>query len=474
MAGTLTLRCSLPLKQDMMISKVQTFLEQEQLLQTGQWVILALSGGADSVALLSVCKELQDEYDLHLLAAHVNHGIRGEEADQDEAFCQSFCRQLNVDLRVLHADIPALAKQTGVSEETCGRKVRYQFFQDLAEELMATGVPKQQIRIATAHTAQDAVETMLFHLARGTGLTGLCGIPAARGNIIRPLLTCTRADIEAYLQERHLPHREDSTNQDISYARNRIRHQVLPALEACNDGALRNILRCMELLQQDEAYLEEQADLLRTYAKVEGKEAYYADRLSAAHPAVLNRVLASVLTEVCGQNLTAGHIAQAATLLTTGGQMQIPTGAYVRVRDNEFCVLRQLPDTHPVSDFAVTGAEEVTLPVGTFRYRVFPNPDRGLRPNAAAPGYACRLDFDKIGPFTLRNRRPGDRFTPAFRNVTKSLKSLFNEAGIPPKDRSGILLMESGGEIVWIQGFGPSESARVRTETETIMEIILN
>ena len=457
-----------------MISKVQAFLQQEQLLQAGQWVILALSGGADSVALLSVCKELQDEYNLHLLAAHVNHGIRGEEADQDEAFCQTLCKQLNVELRVLHADVPALARQAGVSEETCGRKVRYQFFQDLAKELAANGVPAQQIRIATAHTAQDAVETMLFHLARGTGLTGLCGIPAVRGNIIRPLLTCTRADIEAYLQERQLPHKEDSTNQDVSYARNRIRHQVLPALEACNDGALRNILRCMELLQQDEAYLEEQAEILRAYAKVEGKEAYYADRLSTAHPAILNRVLASVLTEVCGQDLTAGHIAKAAALLTTGGQTQIPTGAYVRVRDNEFCVLRQLPDTHSVSDFAVTGAEEVVLPIGTFRYRVFPNPDRGLRPNTAAPGYACRLDFDKIGPFTLRNRRPGDRFTPAFRKVTKSLKSLFNESGIPPEDRSGILLMESAGEIVWMQGFGPSESARVRTETETIMEIILN
>ncbi len=474
MAGMPTLRYFLPLKQDMMISKVQTFLEQEQLLQPGQWVILALSGGADSVALLSVCKALQKEYDLHLLAAHVNHGIRGKEADQDEAFCQSLCNQLQVELRILHADVPTLAKQTGVSEETCGRKVRYQFFQDLAEELIADGVPTQQIKIATAHTAQDAVETMLFHLARGTGLTGLCGIPAARGRIIRPLLTCTRADIEAYLQEQQLPHREDSTNQDLLYARNRIRHQVLPALEACNDGALRNMLRCMELLQQDEAYLEEQAKLLRSYAKVAGKEAYYADRLSAAHPAVLNRVLASVLTEICGQDLTAGHITTAATLLTTGGQMQIPTGAYVRVRDNEFCVLRQLPDTHPVSDFAVTGAKEVALPIGTFRYRVFPNPDRGLRPNAAAPSYACRLDFDKIGPFTLRNRRPGDRFSPAFRKVSKSLKSLFNEAEIPPEDRSGILLMESEGELVWIQGFGPSESARVRTETETIMEIILN
>ena len=129
----------------MMISKVQAFLQQEQLLQAGQWVILALSGGADSVALLSVCKELQDEYNLHLLAAHVNHGIRGEEADQDEAFCQTLCKQLNVELRVLHADVPALARQAGVSEETCGRKVRYQFFQDLAKELAANGVPAQQI-----------------------------------------------------------------------------------------------------------------------------------------------------------------------------------------------------------------------------------------------------------------------------------------------------------------------------------------
>lgn len=456
----------------MMISKVKDQIYQYHMLEQGQWVIIGLSGGADSVALLSVLTELQEAYGLHLLAAHVNHGIRGKEAERDMQFCKELCSSLQVELRTLCADVPGMAKQSGDSEETCGRKVRYAFFQKIEEDLCRHGIAKESIKIATAHTAQDQAETFLFHLARGAGLSGLCGIPAVRGNVIRPLLSCTREEIERYLKERDLPHCEDSSNSDLSYTRNRIRHKVLPELETCCPGALSNIFRCILLLEQDEAFLTEQAEKLRQEARIGETDTYDAACLLQAPPAVSSRVLATLMKEICGQDVTEGHIEKAAWLLESGGKMQIPTGAYLQVQENKLWLSKALPQQKDSPDFSFPGAAQVTLPFGTFQYRVLQNPEYGTLPDRTNPAFAYRLDFDKIEqPFTLRNRRPGDRFSPAFRKVSKTLKALFNEAKVPPEERNDRVLLISDGKIAWIEGFGPSEKVRVRPETGQIMEI---
>lgn len=444
------------------------------MLQKGQTVIVALSGGADSVALLSVLHNLQKEYDLHLVAAHVNHGIRGAEADRDEAFCKNLCKSLGVELRVLHEDVPALAKAQGISEETCGRQVRYRFLEGLLQEEREKQGATGRIRIATAHTAQDAVETFLFHLARGTGLSGLTGIPAVRGNIIRPLICCSRQEIESYLSEEGLSHVEDSSNENLAYARNRIRKEVLPQLEAVNPGAFQNLLRCMDLLSADEDYLSRQASLLLAEAKLDDGS-YRADKLADAHPAVVNRAVAKLLAESVPQDVEAKHIAAVVELLSTGGQMQIPTGVYVRVRNQQVAVLRQLPEEETPPVFAVKGAPEVDLPVGTFLYRVYDNPAPGVRPDSQNPSYANRLDFDKVGgDFLLRSRREGDRFAPAFRHLSKSVKALLTEAKLSKEQRNALVLLETDGKLAWISGIGPAEDYRVTEDTRQIMELILN
>lgn len=457
----------------MMISKVRNTVERYGMLEKGQTILVALSGGADSVALLSVLHNLQEEYQLHLVAAHVNHGIRGQEADRDEAFCKELCQSFGVPLRVHHADVPTLAKEWGISEETCGRKVRYGFFSDLLTELEQTASLQGKVRIATAHTAQDAVETFLFHLARGTGLSGLVGIPAVRGNLIRPLIDCTRQDIEAYLLKEGLSHVDDSSNENLAYTRNRIRKEMLPQLEAVNPGAFQNVLRCMELLATDETYLSEQAEAHLTAAKQEDGT-YQADILANAHPAIVNRAVAKLLAEYVPQDVEAKHIAAVAELLSTGGQVQIPTGLYVRVRNNKVAVLRHLPEEKSLPVFAVKGAEEVLLPVGTFSYRVYKNPAVGSRPDSQSPTYADLLDYDKVGShFVLRSRREGDRFSPAFRKLSKSLKALLTEAGLSFEERAALVLLEQNGQIAWCSAFGPAEEYRVTEETKHIMEITI-
>ena len=211
-------------------------------------MLVALSGGADSVALLRALQALSHD----VCAAHVNHGIRGAEAERDETFCRELCEALGVPFLALHTDVPALAEAGGTGLEETAREERYRLLEEARRQLACDC-------IATAHNAEDNGETLLLHLARGTGLAGLCGIPPVRGRVIRPLLSVSRREIEAYLASIDQPYVNDSTNGDVDYSRNRIRARVMPELAAINPGFIRAAERTARLLSEDEALLEELA-----------------------------------------------------------------------------------------------------------------------------------------------------------------------------------------------------------------------
>ena len=204
---------------------IQT-IEKYKLLQNGDKVIVALSGGADSVTLLDMLNSVKEIYNLTIYASHINHGLRGEEADRDENFCKILCKIYNTELFVKKADIKILAKEQKISEELCGRNVRYSYFEELSQNLSA--------KIATAHTASDNIETLLFNITRGSSVTGAGAITPKRGNIIRPLIMLTREDIEQYCEQNNLEYVTDSTNLTDDYTRNKIRHQVIPVLKQIN------------------------------------------------------------------------------------------------------------------------------------------------------------------------------------------------------------------------------------------------
>ena len=219
-------------------------------------VIVGLSGGADSMALTHF---LVYHTNLQVLAAHVNHGLRGSAADQDEEVVRRWCEENGIPLRVLHADVKQQARERNLGLEECGREVRYAFFQELAD--------RETDRIATAHTLSDQVETVLLHLTRGAGLRGLCGIPPVRGKIVRPFLRITREQVEAYCRFYHLPYVTDQTNADRGFARNRVRLDVVPALKAVNPALEREIAGMTARLARDEAYLQEEAQRAVEQAK---------------------------------------------------------------------------------------------------------------------------------------------------------------------------------------------------------------
>lgn len=325
--------------------KVRSVAERHEMLQDGDEVIVGLSGGADSTALLCVLNELKTEYNLKLVAAHVNHGIRGAEADRDEAFCKKLCGKLGIQIYAFHIDIPELAKERGVSEEVAGRDARYEFF---------TGLAGEKGKIATAHNAQDTVETMLLNLCRGTGLKGLTGIPPVRfvehkagcrsdetinTMVIRPLIECERTEIEAYLEEIGQDFVTDSTNLEDEYTRNRIRHNVIPELVAVNGNAVGNVMRCISTLKEDSDFLEALAqELIASAGRGAGLDT--ATLLAAPKP-VLSRAVSRYAYDACGRYPEKVHIEKATDMMREGriDQVQIPGGAFIRVEKGILSVL---------------------------------------------------------------------------------------------------------------------------------------
>ncbi len=326
------------------LEKATASIERYHMLDHGDTVVVGLSGGADSTALLYLLNDLKMEYNLTLIAAHLNHGIRGAEADRDERFCKELCHKLGIDIYAFHLDVPSLAKERGVSEEVAGRDARYEFFCGLAGE---------KGKIATAHNAQDSVETLILNLCRGTGLRGLTGIPPTRtithqGNchsdalvetlIIRPILECTREDIEEYLSSKGQDFVTDSTNLEDDYTRNRVRHYIIPELLKVNENAIGNITRCLDTIRDDSAFIERAADELLSSAR--HGDTYDVETLRIADKAILSRAISTLIHDACGTYPEKVHILKVIDMMNVGrtDQVQVPSGAFARVEKGKLFI----------------------------------------------------------------------------------------------------------------------------------------
>lgn len=235
--------------------KVRKYMEQFNMAEKGESVIVGVSGGADSVCLYKILLELKNYFDIDIIAVHIHHGIRGEEADRDMNFVENMCNNDGVKFRYYKYDVPGYAKTNGLSEEEAGRTLRYKAFDEVAKELISNG---RSVKIAVAHNRNDSAETFIHNLCRGSGLKGLAGIPCKNGSIIRPVLCLTREEIEMYLSEHNITHIDDSTNFTEDYTRNKIRHRVLPYLsENINDNSISHICQAADELREIEDYLSE-------------------------------------------------------------------------------------------------------------------------------------------------------------------------------------------------------------------------
>lgn len=416
-------------------------------------IVVGFSGGADSTAL---CHWLLGKVDpQRLVLAHVNHQLRGEESQRDEEACRTFAQGHALRLEVLREDVAALARQEGLGLEECGRNVRYRFFESLA--------PGKEDRILTAHNANDNLETILLHLCRGTSLPGLLGIPYSRGKVLRPLLKVPREEIEAYCRREGLSYVTDSSNLSQEYTRNRLRHQVLPVLEELNPQVLEAVSRMVGTLSLDESFLEEQAFSLLREARVPwGLDTAL---LGASHRAVQTRALRLFCREQGVPPLEKQHVDALCCCLAQGGEAGLPGGFLAQCSQGVFS-LKKLGEAEGFSQKVALGKTD--LPCGkTLFLQVKPLSRGENSPKIHNLLFKNALDYDIItGNLRARSRREGDRFSPAGRRLSKSMKQLFQEQKVPVFQRGRVVLLEAAGQLVFCEGVGPAEGFQVTERTK--------
>lgn len=432
---------------DKFLQKVRDAIRTYRMLESGQPVLAALSGGADSVALLLALRTLG----YVVRACHVHHGLRGAEADRDEAFCRSLCEAQRIALDVRRVDAAAHAREHGLSIETAAREVRY-----AALEAAAGGCA-----IATAHTANDNLETMLFHLARGTGAAGLAGIPPVRDRIVRPLLTCTRDEVEAFLAARGQGFVVDSTNLTGDYTRNQIRRTAVPALLALNARAAENAGALGARLRQDDDCLEREA--ARLLERAAGNQGWQVGVLRQAHPAVRTRALRQICA-ACGmrkKDLSARHIAALERLAAgedPSARIDLPEG---------FCAMREygLLKLARRTEQAVPAAGEVPVrSCGSFANGSLRVSLRRIEKNLdfykSFNTFYVGCDTIDLSTCVLRTRRTGDRLRLTAQGGSKTLKKLLIDKKIPSARRDRLAVLADQNGLIAVQSVGIDVSRR--------------
>lgn len=424
-----------------MKDNVKKTIAEHRLFENASRVTVALSGGADSVSLIHVLLELKEEVNIELCAAHLNHQLRGDEADRDENFVRELCEKLGVQLFCERADIKAESEKTGESIELAARRVRYEFL----ERVSAGGV------IATAHTASDSAETMLYNLTRGTALKGLCGIPVKRGIFVRPLINVTREEVEAYCRENELSFVTDSTNNEDVYTRNKIRHNVVTVLRGINPAFERAASRTAKMLCADNDYLLSAATKLYNESLTEN--GIIIDKLTSAHEALRSRAV-MIYLEQNGVEAYNSHIEQILGILPSG-KTEV-SGKNIIMAKNGFLYIERNSVAPEFSvEFSVISRNEF---------------EKNTKINNLLLNNA--LDYDKLlGSPTVRGRIAGDCIRLRGRGVTKTLKKLFTENAVPIEVRDSLPIVADEDGVIWIYNMGVAERVAITDKTEKFLLI---
>jgi len=439
-----------------MIDKIKSTLTKYKMLCGASKVVAAVSGGSDSMALLFALESIRDEYGFELCAAHVNHCIRGEDADRDEAFVRNKCKELGVELYIKKADVVKMASEQGIGLEECGRNVRYEFFNSLGDNIV----------IATAHNLSDRAETFLFNFARGSALRGLCSIPPVRDNIIRPLIECSKKEILGFCEKNGIEYVSDVTNDDVKYSRNRIRHNVVTELCEINPSFEKCAGRCVDSLNEDELFLSSLAEeLIKESVRENG---FDAALLSQAAAPIKKRAIVGIIENSAGLTVESKFINKICDMLVSGGSMQINGGLTVRVRKGilDFPLFSgEIPDSQQLKKNNSFGDAIITS-------EIVENSETNNLQFISKYDLEYYLDCDKIcGKVIIRSRKDGDKITLASRKCTKSLKKLFNELAIPPESRNTVAVFADDSGVLLVEGAGVDRRVAVNKNTRNVLII---
>ena len=414
-------------------------------------VIVGYSGGADSQTLLKLMTGMLRGSGKRVIAAHLNHMIRGADADRDEEKCAFWAKEIGAGFVSKKVDVPGLSKGSGAGIEETARRARYEFFEELADSFEGKSL------VATAHNADDNLETVIFNLMRGAGARGMSGIPPVRdGRYIRPLILCTSREIRDFCDGNSIPYNIDKTNTDSEYKRNYIRSEIIPRLYAITDTPQEAASRMTASLRSDDERLETEAEeLYRLF--LDGKLS--REEASCTHDAVLSRFLRRVYSGITGKSsLDRTHITDIIKGIRAGGSpyhVDLPGNVAFESECGEFRFVSS-DSGYPKEDVVPARIEPDGAYFRSGRYAVFLTSTLQDRKDVDGIIYNLStyrpVDFDKIkGEFFVRGRKEGDSYR--FGNMTRKLKKLLSERKIPPSERDSFPVVCDGDGIVWVPGF---------------------
>ncbi|MBR3768573.1 MAG: tRNA lysidine(34) synthetase TilS [Clostridia bacterium] len=431
-----------------MKTKFLNTIYEHSMFSAGNTVLVGLSGGADSMCLIHLLINCKEILGISVEAAHINHCIREGEADRDENFVRDFCENNNIPFHCLKVDVSSVAKTSGESIELCARRLRYEFFNSLGADV-----------IATAHTASDRIETMLMNLSRGSSLNGLCSIPAVRSNIVRPLIDITRNEIEEYCEINSIDFVTDSTNLTDEYTRNKFRHNVVSQLSKINPSFEANALRCIKSLNSDNEFLEQSAK--NYYAACLTADGYVdAEALSKLPFSMQKRVVIKYIENCCEADYEMRHIDHIVNNINCEFSVMLPGAIKFSCDGKKF--YRDEPfDNKIIEPIKLNREENKTVICADKSLSIyFSNEIPASEKNIYV------ADAKKISDeFFVRSRAGGDVFHLGKRKCSKTLKKLFNELKIPSELRDSQFVLADEKGLIFVENIGVDSLRSIDSHT---------
>jgi tRNA(Ile)-lysidine synthase len=464
-------------RQKSLEQRVLGFIQQHQLISGGKLVV-AVSGGPDSVCLVHILAKLQKELKVSLHVAHLNHQLRGAESEADAQYVSDLARQLDIPATIEGREVKGYQKQQHLSLEEAAREVRYSFLAEVAKTIGAK-------RVAVGHTRNDHIETILMHLIRGTGTRGLHGLQpcsewkskTASTTIIRPLLEVSREETEDYCQSHGLKPRTDASNISLSPLRNRIRHQLLPLLESYNPGIAQALLRTGQIAGDDIAFLDKEVARLWDEVAQEDEKAIVLDkkRFDQLPPALKRYLLRAAVEKRLGsaKDIEMRHIEEMMSALNkaAGKRLSLPGGLTFSIEYDRYLLAS---DPATLSPLPILGGEfQLKIPGETlllgWHIKAAVINREGMTEN---DNFIAYLDLDKTGDKLLvRGRRVGDRFQPLGLSKPKKVNEFMIDAKIPCTWRQRVPIVCSPEQIVWVVGWRIDERAKVSEDTKRVLRL---
>jgi tRNA(Ile)-lysidine synthase len=453
-----------------------SYIKDNNLIKSGDKVLVALSGGPDSVCLLNILYNLKAELNIEVGAAHLNHLLRDKDAFEDEEYVKTLCKSLDIPCFVKRVDINKYSKDKKMSSEMAGREARYNFFDDIVKDEGYT-------KIATAHNANDQAETILFRLMRGSGIEGLCGIKVRRDKIIRPILCLSRKEVEEYIEINNLKPRIDKTNFEKIYNRNKIRLDMIPYIkENFNEDIIQTLNRMSVLLQKDNEFIENSARSFYEKHCIEQSDYFIIKKeMFDNKEAVVTRVIRYALTNFSKTHydFEMKHIYEICNLAknNSGKAIDLPNKIYAeniygdiyikeRININNIDVKQEIV----VNKNEING-KKIFFDNENIEFSLLKN-DSNLDLNQN--NLIKYFDFDKINDsISLRKRKNGDKIIPLGMKGSKKIKDLFIDMKVPKEERDCIPLLCFDENISWIVGIRVSEEYKITNKTKNILRVIV-